>query len=94
MEVLNVIYRCKEGKREEFLNAILSEGIDEACRAEQGNICYDYFLAAQSDDELFLLEKWADMEALERHWGQAHFARLGELKEQYVADTAIDRFEV
>ena len=40
------------------------------------------------------MEKWKDAEALKKHAGQAHFARLGELKANYVTDTIIERFEV
>ena len=42
MIVLNVTYKCKAGMREKFLEKIVSEGIDVACRAEAGNIKYDY----------------------------------------------------
>ena len=37
MIILNVTYQCKSGKREEYLKAIKTEGIDVACRAEEGN---------------------------------------------------------
>ena len=52
MEILNVTYKCKEGMREEFLEAILAEGLDEASRAEAGNIKYDFYLAFDDPDEL------------------------------------------
>ena len=42
MIVLNVTYQCKPELREEFLEAIMTEGIDAASRAEAGNIKYDY----------------------------------------------------
>lgn len=93
MEVLNVTYTCKPGRRKDFLEAIISEGIDQACRGEEGNVKYDYYLSTASEDELFLLEKWADEAALEAHWKMPHFARLGDLKAKYVDDVAIDRYQ-
>ncbi len=45
MIVLNVTYQCKPELREEFLEAIMTEGIDAASRAEAGNIKYDYYTA-------------------------------------------------
>lgn len=57
MIVLNVTYRCKPELRDEFLEMILTEGIDAACRAEAGNIKYDYYLPAGGGDELLLVEK-------------------------------------
>ena len=93
MLVLNVTYQCKPGMREEFLEQIWAEGIDEASRAEPGNLKYDYYLPTDDSDELLLVEKWADAEALAAHGRQPHFARLGELKPQFVGNTVIERFE-
>lgn len=93
MIVLNVTYKCRPGMREEFLKKIKTEGIDAASRAEDGNAKYDYYFAADCSDELLLVEKWSDKEALVRHSRQEHFLRLGTLKSDYVADTAIERYE-
>ena len=93
MIVLNVTYKCKPGMREEFLKAIRAEGLDAACRAEAGNLKYDYYLPADGSDELLLVEKWRDAEALALHGKEPHFARIGALKPQYVIDTLIERFE-
>lgn len=92
MIVLNVTYKCEPGMREKFLAAIKAEGIDDACRAEDGNIKYDYYMPVNDNGELLLVEKWRDAEALAAHGRQPHYARLGELKPEYVADTIVERF--
>lgn len=92
MIVLNVTYHCKPEMREAFLEAILAEGIDVACRAEDGNLRYAYYLPFEGGDELLLVEKWRDADALRLHGAQPHYARLGELKSIYVNETVIDRF--
>ena len=93
MIVLNVTYQCKPELREEFLEAIMTEGIDAASRAEAGNIKYDYYTPVDNGDELLLVEKWRDADALKAHSAQPHFARLGEIKVEFVLDTVIERFE-
>ncbi len=93
MIVLNVTYQCRPGMKEEFLEMIITEGIDTASRAEAGNIKYDYYLPADGSDELLLVEKWKDAEAIAEHGKQPHYARLKELKTEYVIDTVIERFE-
>ena len=80
--------------REEFLEMIYTEGIDVASRAEEGNIKYDYYTPVDGSDDLLLVEKWRDAEALAAHGKQEHFARLGELKKELVLDTIIEKFEV
>ncbi len=94
MIVLNVTYKCKPEMRAEFLEMIMTEGIDIACRAEEGNIKYDYYLPIDNENELLLVEKWRDPDAFASHSRQPHFARLGELKSEYVNDTIIEKFEI
>ena len=93
MLVFNVTFKCKPGMREEFLNAILSEGIDAAARGEEGNLRYDYFLPVGSDSDLFLVEKYKDADAVAAHVRQKHTARLVELKEKYVEDMVLEQYE-
>ena len=94
MIVLNVTYKCKPDMRDEFLEMIYTEGIDVASRTEEGNIKYDYYTPVDGSDDLLLVEKWCDAEALAAHGKQEHFARLGELKQEFVLDTIIEKFEV
>lgn len=94
MEVLNVTYHCKPGKREAFLNAIISEKIDIACRNEEGNLKYGYYLPTDSADEMLLIEKWRDAECLAAHGQQPHYQRLGELKAEFVNETVLEKFHV
>ncbi len=93
MIVLNVTYKCKPDLREEFLEMIMAEGIDAACRAEEGNEKYDYYIPVDDSDDLLLVEKWRDAEALAKHGKQPHYARLGEIKKEFVNDTMIEKFE-
>ena len=93
MIVLNVTYKCKPGMREEFLEAILREGIDEASRNEVGNLKYDYYLPFDGGDDLLLVEKWRDETALAAHAETPHYAKLKELKPTFVTETVVERFE-
>ena len=79
--------------RDAFLKQLLEEGLDSACRAEAGNLKYDYYIPYNLCDELLLVEKWQDEDALIRHGKQPHFVRIGEVKNQYVNETVIDKFE-
>ena len=92
MIVLNVTYHCFQGMREKFLEAIMAEGLDAACRAEKGNIKYDYYMSAERDDEMLLVEKWCDAEALAEHGKMPHFARIGEIKGDFVENTVVEKY--
>ena len=93
MIVLNVSYLCRPGMRDEFLEMIMAEGIDVASRADEGNLKYDYYIPASGGDELLLVEKWRDGDALKAHGKMPHMARLAALKPEYVTETVIERYE-
>lgn len=92
MIVLNVTYKCKLSKRAEYLHAIHKEGIDVSSQAEEGCLKYEYYNSTTDDDELLLIEKWKDSEAIDVHKNTEHFKRLGELKAEYVIETTIEKF--
>ena len=87
MMTLFVKYICKPGCREAFLRQIAARGIDTAIRAEQGCICYDYYLSVQDPDVILLVEKWTEPEAQKIHMTQPHMKALSALKKDCVADT-------
>ena len=93
MLVFNVTFKCAPGMRDAFLDGILREQIIPRARAEAGNLQYDYFIPVGNDDELFLVEKYRDDEAVGAHVRQAHTAKLVELKEAYVSDMILERYE-
>ena len=92
MIVLNVTYKCRPAMRDSFLERIRAEGIDDACRAEAGNLKYDYYFPADNAAELFLLEKWQDADALAQHADLPHMVRLRAWKAEYVTDTVIEKY--
>ena len=93
MLVFNVTVRCRPGMRDAFLNAIRAEGIDAAARSEPGNLQYDYFIPVDRSDDVLLIEKYRDEAAVAAHVRQAHTARLVELKEAYVCDMILEKYE-
>ena len=94
MIVLNVTYKCKPEMRDKFLGMIKTAGIDTAVRSETGNIKYDYYIPDNNSNELLLLEKWTDAEALAEHGRQPYMGKLGELKAEYVNETIIEKYEL
>ncbi|WP_298530156.1 putative quinol monooxygenase [uncultured Ruminococcus sp.] len=93
-QFVEVHYYVKDGKRDEFYHTILERGIADASRAEEGNEKYDYYLSPDNENELLLIELWASTEAVQEHGQTAHFKELGELKQEYVTDTIIRRYDI
>lgn len=93
-QFVEVHYIVKDGMRDAFYRAILSRGIAAASRAEAGNEKYDYYLSPDNGNELLLIELWASAEAVRAHSETPHFKALGELKQEYVTETVIMRYDV
>ena len=92
MIILHVTYTTKPGAAENFIRAIENAGIDKATRAENGCLQYEYFYAAQAENQILLVERWADAEALKAHTCAEHFKQLGSMKDQFVLETAIVKY--
>ena len=93
-QFVEVHYFVKDGKRGEFYRTILERGIADASRAEAGNEKYDYYLSPENENELLLIELWASAEAVQAHGQTPHFQQLAELKQAYVEDTVIRRYDI
>ena len=92
--LVNVTYTIKEGKREEFFNKVNEMGIVKDSRQEPGNSKYEYFFSVDSEDKLFLMEMWANNVAQEMHGKTEHYKKLQSLKEEYVTDVSIEKYNI
>lgn len=93
MIIVRVKYRTREGDREAFLRRLFDEGLPQACRAEDGNICYDYFLSYEDPNEILLLEMWKDQSALAAHGKQPHFERIGRLRAESGVKSVVESYD-
>lgn len=94
MLILHVTFRTHPGMAEEFVKTVLEEGIARDSETELGNKYYDFYYSAETEDEVMLLEKWDNQEVLDRHCEQPHYKRMGELKNKYILDTIIEKYEL
>lgn len=91
--VLHVTYHCLPGRAEEFVRALKESGLQEAVRAEDGCLQYDYHISCEEADTVVLLERWRDAKALSVHGETDTMARIKAVKERFVSGTDVLRFE-
>ena len=94
MYTIYVVFKCVEGKREEYIERLKSEGIVDEVRKEDGCIRYDYYLSEKDPDEILLIEAWESKKHQEIHIEQPHMAKLRELKPEFVVSTELGEFEL
>ena len=92
MLLLNVTYTMKPGMRDTFLKEVQAQGILDAVRQEDGCLQYAYYLPAQEDDTLLLVEMWTEPALQQAHCQTEIFARLQALKTEFCENVTIDKF--
>ena len=92
MLVINVFYKCKPGKREDFLEMVEREGVRTGSLAEEGNLAYRYYRSVLNEDELFLYEEWKDVEAHDVHRTMPHYQRLQERQGEFLESTDVKKY--
>lgn len=94
MYTIYVIFKCKQNKREEYVERIKNEGILADVLAEDGCIRYDYYLSEKDESELLLIEAWESKAHQQAHIDTPHMARLRSFKDEYVLSTKLGEFKV
>ena len=92
MLVLNVIFKCAPGTREELRELVRAEGIDVASRNEEGNFKYEFFMSTEEPNDILLLEWWKDVDAWMEHRTLPHYKKLDELKKGRVLSAEIRKY--
>lgn len=88
---INVTYKAKDGETlRGFYDEITEEGIAAATRKEEGCMLYEFYFSAERDNELMLMEKWADRTAQEHHDMMLHMAQLADVAREAIAGRKTD----
>lgn len=89
--ILYVTYIAKQGMRESYVNEVVESGLREKILKENGCLGYDYFYSAQKENELLLIERWADHEKQIAHTKHPNMTQLKSIKEKYLLQTDIKK---
>ncbi|CAR82839.1 conserved hypothetical protein [Listeria monocytogenes L99] len=74
----------KKEQTEAFLQA--AKEVIAASRAEAGNHGYELVQSTENETVFYMLEKWADMAAIQQHNDSEHFKKFQKLAADFVAN--------
>lgn len=89
---INIYYTGKNGNAKKFAQEMLSRGIVEKIRAEEGNIKYEYFLPMNDEETVLLIDCWKDQQSLDKHHNSPMMQGIIGLREKYDLHMQVERY--
>ncbi len=86
-------YKGKNGAARKFVSEMISSGLVEQIRKEEGNLRYEYFFPETEDESVLLVDSWANQEALDRHHKLPLMERIKELREKYDLHMEVEKYQ-
>ena len=90
--VINIYYTGKNGSARKFAEEMVSSGIVDRVRAEEGNNKYEYFFPMDDTETVMLIDKWNNQEALDLHHKSEMMKEIAELRNKYGLKMIVERF--
>ena len=90
--VVNIYYTGKNGSARKFVQEMVSSGIVDKIRAEDGNERYEYFFPMDDEETVMLIDKWKNQEALDMHHKSEMMKKIAELRKKYTLKMRVERF--
>ena len=89
---INIYYTGQNGNARKFANEMISRGIVDRIRKEEGNIKYEYFYPIDDQETVLLIDKWKDEEALNIHHKSSMMKEIAELRDKYQLKMRVEKF--
>ena len=90
--IINIYYNGENGNARKFANEMISSGIVDRVRSEEGNLRYEYFFPIDDSETVLLIDKWKDEEALDMHHKSEMMQEIAELREKYNLKMKVEKY--
>lgn len=89
---VNIYYSGGNGNAVRFAKEMISSGLVDAIRHEEGNLRYDYFLPIDGSETVLLIDSWMDQQALDIHHSLPLMEKIAALREKYDLHMRVERY--
>ena len=90
--IINNYYTGKNGSAKKFAEEMISSGLVEKVRNEEGNLKYEYFYPLDDPETVLLIDKWESAEALDKHHKSPMMEQIAELRKKYNLKMRVEQF--
>lgn len=89
---INIYYSGTNGNARKFAEEMISSGIVDKIRAEEGNLKYEYFFSMNDNETVLLIDSWEDQKALDIHHKSPMMQKIIDLREKYDLHMRVERY--
>ena len=90
--IVNIYYTGENGNARKFAEEMVSTGVVDRVRSEEGNLRYEYFFPMDDNETVMLIDKWKDQEALDIHHKSPMMKEIADLRNKYNLKMRVERF--
>ena len=89
---INIYYSGTNGNARKFAEEMISSGIVDEIRAEEGNLKYEYYFPMDDPETVLLIDQWRDQAAIDAHHASPMMATVAALREKYDLHMTVERY--
>jgi quinol monooxygenase YgiN len=89
---INIYYTGKNGNARKFAEEMISSGVVNDIRTENGNIRYDYFFPMNDTETVLLIDSWENQKAIDIHHASPMMEQITRLREKYDLSMKVERY--
>ena len=89
-----ICYKGENGSARKFVEEMISSGVVEAIKNEEGNLRYDYFFPVNDDETVLLVDSWTNQEALDKHHKLPLMDTIKKLREKYDLHVVVEKYQL
>lgn len=89
---VNIYYTGKQGNARKFAEEMVSSGLVDQVRGEEGNERYDYFFPLDDPETVLLIDRWRDQAAIDAHHKSEMMPKIAALREKYKLRMRVERY--
>lgn len=88
---INIYYKGTNGSARKFAEEMVSSGVVDSIRAEEGNLRYEYFFSMEDPETVLLIDSWENQSALDFHHHSPMMEKIIGLREKYDVHMKVER---
>ncbi|MBQ3415500.1 MAG: antibiotic biosynthesis monooxygenase [Clostridia bacterium] len=90
---INIYYTGQNGNAKKFAEEMISSGLVDKIRTEEGNEKYEYFFPMEDEETVMLIDRWKNQEALDIHHKSEMMKEIANLREKYKLKMRVEKFK-